>query len=258
MAKPPGNCIFCGEKGLTKQHVWPAWLKKYNLPEDQTHIQITGESTNLKPHDIKTAVKKHQGHSGSRKFHRVCRTCNNGWIRRAEEAVKPLVLDLMKGKPVPLDASAQRRLAIWLCLLTIMSELTDPPTEAVKPDQRRWLRDKLEPPPGWVVYLARYTGTNWRNYICRHYGMQLEPSADHHGETHVCDTQASTFVIGQLCGHTLSSTVIPQADLGYAGGALFQVWPIGPDSQWGDRPGIGDAGVEALSSAFFRAIPPAD
>ena len=187
MAKPPGHCIFCGQGGLTKQHIWPAWLKKYNLPEDQQHIQITGEATHIDPKDIKTSFKRRQGHSGSRKLHKVCGTCNNGWIRRAEEAAKPLVLNLMVGKPVNLDQSAQRCLSVWLCLLTIMNELTHPPTMAVPPEHRRWLMDKLEPPPGWVVYLVRYTGTNWRKYICRHYGMQLLPSPDDNIETHVCD-----------------------------------------------------------------------
>jgi hypothetical protein len=138
-----------------------------------------------------------------------------------------------------------------------MNELTHPPTMAVPPEHRRWLMDKVEPPPGWVVYLARYTGTNWRKYICRHYGMQLRPSPDGDVDTHVCDTQTSTFVIGQLCGHTLSSTVIPDADLGYKGESLIPIWPIGPVATWGDRPGIPDQGVISLSFAFFEAIPPA-
>lgn len=256
MAKPPGRCIFCGERGLTKQHIWPKWLKKYNLPEDTHHSQITGEATYLSPKNIKTTVTHRQGHSGSRALYQVCRTCNGGWIRRLEESVMSPVLELMRGQPIELDASVQQRLSRWICLLTIMSERTHPPTIAVPTEHRRWLRDKLEPPPGWKIFVARYVGTNWRQFICRHYGMQLLPSEDI--ESDVCDTQASTFVIGELCAHSFSSTVVAESDFGgYEGQAVIPIWPTGPAVIWGAAPPLGDNGVVTLSSAFFRAIDPA-
>ena len=41
-SKAQGKCIFCGGEGLTKEHVWPNWIKSV-LPRDSTehHTQYT-------------------------------------------------------------------------------------------------------------------------------------------------------------------------------------------------------------------------
>src|SRR5947208_778698 len=35
--KPPGKCIFCGGRGLTKEHMWADWLRPYIPREMQEH-----------------------------------------------------------------------------------------------------------------------------------------------------------------------------------------------------------------------------
>jgi len=44
-AAPSGRCIFCDQPGLTKEHLWPDWLKRF-LPRKATdHFHTTGSST---------------------------------------------------------------------------------------------------------------------------------------------------------------------------------------------------------------------
>lgn len=258
MAKSPGLCIFCDKPGrLTKQHVWPKWLKKYNLPEDTHHYQVTAEANYRNPTDIKSSAKRLQGHSGARRFRKVCRTCNGGWIRQIEESVTPFVLAMMDGNFVTLSRDEQRRLSVWLALVAIMSEFTDPRTMAIPPEHRHWLKQRIEPAAGWMVWIGRYSGSNWRQHVLRHYGMQLEPSPDENVQAPICDTQTTTLVIGQLCAHIFSSTNFTDFP-GYEGQTLIPIWPLNVGTiTWGTSVALTDSGVISLSGALARAIPPA-
>src|SRR6266566_295420 len=46
MPKPQGRCIFCGRTGLTKEHIWADWLKKF-IPKNMK--QYTSLSATIHP-----------------------------------------------------------------------------------------------------------------------------------------------------------------------------------------------------------------
>jgi len=71
-----------------------------------------------------------------------------------------------------------------------------------------------------------------------------------------CNTQTTTFVIGQFCAHVFSSTSIPDFE-GYTGANLCRIWPLtGWDVDCRALPTIRDRGVLSLSEALAREIPP--
>jgi hypothetical protein len=208
MAKPQGHCTFCGGTGLTKQHIWPAWLKPLNPSSGPAHAHVTGNFETFVPiaDAPPFAVKFRQGASGARKIRNVCRHCNNGWLSQVEEHAKPVILALMRGESVTLDGPAQARLAAWLALVTIMIEFTHPPTVAIPAEDRdRLMRDR-KPGSKWRIWIARYGGTNWHDHACRHMGMRLATSPDQAVYSRQCNTQTTTLVIGQLCAHIYSSS----------------------------------------------------
>jgi hypothetical protein len=145
-----------------------------------------------------------------------------------------------------------------MTLLTMMLEFTDLATKASTPEDYISLYQSGEPPSQWKVWVARYIGTSPENYVARHCGMQLTPIPDVRLESPKCDTQVTTFVIGQLCIHTFCSTVITGADgEEYQLIDFPQLWPAsGHDLDWAAARTIGDSGVDQLISLLRRAISP--
>jgi len=74
------------------------------------------------------------------------------------------------------------------------------------------------------------------------------------GEPAAPNTQVSTFVIGQLCAHTFSTTVLTEFE-GYES-PIARVWPISDDIQWPHIFSLSDRGVLSLSGAILRVLDP--
>jgi hypothetical protein len=87
-------CLFCGASGsgtLTNEHVNPRWLLHHlGLPDDDMLIQAVASSETgrlVESPRIQSSFNFVLG--------RVCGHCNNGWLRRLENAAKPLLISLM-------------------------------------------------------------------------------------------------------------------------------------------------------------------
>jgi hypothetical protein len=257
MSKPPRHCVFCGKTGLTKGHIWPDWFSKV-LPRVGTHNeQVVGAVHTFEPKmkrpEFRRVVKP--GHSGSRKPRNTCAECNSGWMSRIENNAKPCATPLFQGIEHIFDLKSQRAIAALLCLITIRAEFTELSTVSITDADRTWLREKLEPPPLWQIWIARYIGDQPESHWFRHYGMQIVSTPDEAAEPGGCNTQTSTMVLGQLCAHTFSSSVFPEFS-GYKA-TLFKIWPIsGYDINTAVLPRMGDDDVISLSEALARGMKP--
>ena len=228
MSQPRGKCIFCGEPGLSKGHVWPDWLKNI-LPTTATHHEVTtGYFATFEPEvpgPPKTIEEKH-GPARSRKPRNTCKKCNSGWMSGIENAAIRFAPPLIKGEDFQLTEEAQRTLAAFFCLITMRLQFLG----AMRPIpawDRLYLKEHLEPPPLWFVWIAEYIGEKPDDHWSRFCGLQVvspndSTPADKIG-TDYCNTQCTTLVIGKLCVHLFSSTVDPV--LGYEGIRLSQIWP---------------------------------
>lgn len=254
--RPQGRCVFCRGRELTKQHIWPKWLKKINQPEVTSHSQVKVSATYVAGAPAVRA-KTHQGHSGSRTARKVCKKCNNGWIERLEERIRHPVTSLMAGKPIVLESGTQRDVAAWITLVTMMVEFTDPPSLASPRTDYIRFYESGHPPDHWKVWLARHGGGSPGDHVVRHFGMQLSEFPDVRVEDHKCDTQVTTFVIGHLCAHSFCSSVISGVgDDDYALSDLPQIWPsTGEAMDWARVHQLTDRGVISLASALVRGIP---
>ena len=81
---------------------------------------------------------------------------------------------------------------------------------AITQAERDWFRDNLKPPDNWKIWIGRYQGNKgiWTHYVVPILGTK--DIVDFEDNTlSPPDTQATTFVIGQLCVHVLSSSGDP-------------------------------------------------
>src|ERR1035437_6614904 len=91
-SKPPGKCIFCGRRNLSKEHFWPEWasalLPRYPDNRHVEHLFTVTEKTKLvRPPE----VRSRQGHSWTKRLRAVCSECNNGWMSVLENVAKPIL-----------------------------------------------------------------------------------------------------------------------------------------------------------------------
>ncbi|GAA0451861.1 hypothetical protein [Streptomyces olivaceiscleroticus] len=102
-----GNeCVFCGEKAGSREHVFPKWLRK-EAPKD--FVDADGSRGIVSDGKLVTVPERF----ATAQVKCVCGTCNNGWMSRLESGVKPFLLDLMRGDPLTLGRQEQTLLATW-------------------------------------------------------------------------------------------------------------------------------------------------
>jgi hypothetical protein len=260
MSKPQKRCAFCGGTPATKGHIWPEWFSRYLPPKASHHIDSVGELVTFSSsaEGPTPLTKIRQGPAGSRKPRNTCLSCNGGWMSRLEQANMNQMGALVLGKPTLLRTIDQWLLSSLLCLITIRLEFTDPQMQAVPVQDRRALMKTGAPPHDtWRIWIANYAGDNPEDHWTRHLGMQLVSSPNEVSRPHKCNAQTTTIVIGKLCAHIASSSVVP-VPLGYTGIELANIWPdchIDLDS--GFLPTLTDAEVVHLHeswAASFRAV----
>src|SRR5262245_15281157 len=91
------RCIFCGGTLLTKEHVFPRWLRKhvqidvpYNL-----HIGTFGMHVDGKAIWGERKDRRRPGDVRSQKLRVVCTACNNRWMSGLQLACKPILLSFI-------------------------------------------------------------------------------------------------------------------------------------------------------------------
>src|ERR1700722_18221747 len=99
MSKPATICAFCCERGATKSHIWPDWLKNI-LPQAATHHErIIGNMETFQSRSLAPAFQREvrEGRVGGRKPRNTCKKCNGGWMREIEEATMSFMPSLLLG-----------------------------------------------------------------------------------------------------------------------------------------------------------------
>ena len=103
-------CRFCRatDRKITREHVWPDWLRDYLPPFDEdADIERWSPGTSRQGWSqpfLATTVRA------------FCDGCNSGWMADIEAAAKPIVGPMVIGQPTELDAGAQQIVASWVAL----------------------------------------------------------------------------------------------------------------------------------------------
>jgi hypothetical protein len=249
------NCIFCRrEAPLSKQHVWPDWLRGIfpSQPVDAIHSQ-------MRTHLVDGALefspsgKIRNGDMLTTKYRKVCRECNNGWISVVEEAAKPIAQKLILGKEFTIENDELLTFSIWISIVTVMAEYSHPPTIAISADDVHYIYLYRRPLPLCRIYIGQYLGSEYAPYRYRHVATAVVDGDTYKDGDPVpsrANTQVSIHVVGEMLAvvdsvseekfESLMSERRSRKD-------LVPIWP-GPEQAiaWPPRNAFGDAAVDSL------------
>ena len=231
------RCIFCDlPKKMSSEHIWGKWLKDYvRADRNKHHIHLTRiPSPNLA--NI-SELRIRAGDPIRANVRVVCEGCNNTWLSQIQESTKPILIPLIQGKKSVLGLSAQAQLAKWCTMATMTGEFLDrdPLGQGVSLAERQILCKHSDIPPNWRIWIARYRRYKWKGEWI-HLSLPIldaENSADlKPGDPAPPNTQTTTFVIGELYIHVMSSTGHPDLTAKWAwppfsriSRLLIQIWP---------------------------------
>jgi hypothetical protein len=258
MPKPQRFCIFCGGPGLTGEHIWADWLRNY-IPRQME--SYTKSSTSFHPTYTKRKVKKEPGDPHSRKVKIVCTTCNSGWMSKIQEQVKPILIPLINGEPTTLDRTAQSAVSAWVCMAMMAANLVEPDKSVILATEHQWPYSKRTVPLNWAIWIGDFHRQNWKGHMV-HNVMALSnaehvPKVDEMGVARQ-NTQSSTFVVGRLYIHVVSSLIasVPRNIRLNSPGAtkLRRIWyPALSPIQWPPT-ALDDTEADAIANEFFDRV----
>lgn len=85
----------------------------------------------------------------------VCKTCNEGWLNHNVEMPAEGILALaMQGRPMRAMEADTRSLALWASKTSAVRALMDPLPRAIPPAHYAHIKDRLEPAPNTLIWLA--------------------------------------------------------------------------------------------------------
>lgn len=126
------TCPFCGAReGLTKEHVWPRWLRVAPGAQWLLETSPKGRRTeHIEPRIVVGDDDRYRAEAESVGHVQnllpevtvpICKSCNNGWLNDLERAVQPLLTPFLEGRGEIVAGAAQSdALAVW-ALKTFMT-----------------------------------------------------------------------------------------------------------------------------------------
>jgi hypothetical protein len=195
----------------------------------------------------------------------VCEDCNNQWLSDIQKRAKPFLIPLIRGERTALGSEAQQRTAAWCAMATMTAEFIDrdPNTIAVPQGQRDWLMNNGTAPPGWRIWLADYHRRNWPVQWV-HLTLPILESKDipkgKSTDYVLPNTQTTTFVVGRLYVHIMSSTDPANIDrwaTTFAHNVPLLI-PLVPSKEsftvWPPARSLTDTEADAIASAFHLYV----
>ncbi len=253
MARPQRFCIFCGGSRLSREHIWPDWLRNY-VPRDMTsHTQGHAVIGKL---GTTTKAKTLSGDPRSRRLRVVCESCNNGWMSQLQERIKPILVPLLKGESVRLRRSAQIALATWSTMFAMVAEYVFPDSVVSPPRELRLFKDNQHPLDNWQFWIGRYVRGRWVPHAVRNLLAFIPAKQFTQREREGLipfNTQELTFTVGQLYIRAFSSSlprikkpwVIPKE----CGDAMVRIWPLDADKvRWPPSRTLDDREAEIVAN----------
>jgi hypothetical protein len=268
-----GQCIFCGAVGkLTKEHVWADWLKEF-IPKDalshtaHRHIlQKDGTKANPQLRVVGGDVK-------SKRVKCVCASlthqkttkqegCNDGWMGRLQEAAKPIVIPLVKGRSTSLTPRQQGTFAAWVAMSVMCGEYHRDETVTIPQSHRTRLYKTHRPPKKhWKIWIGDYERKLWVPERAR---FVLSITGEETTESRYlvpppANTQTTAFTVGRLYVLCISSIWKEPVD-GFVFSAsdlklLRQVWPVCTAVvTWPPSRHLSDADADRFASEFRRRV----
>lgn len=257
-AKGQNVCIFCKSPGLTCEHIFPDWLEEY-IPRE---IENTESLTTVFHADhIETKRQSRPGDPHSRRLRVVCGGCNSGWMSILQKSTKPILVPLILGEASEINAEAQKKLATWATMATMVADYLDRDRSAIPEEQRTTFKENQAPLREWKIWVGHHEREEWRGHLVRSiFPIATEkhvPEVMANG-LHQPNTQTTAFTVGKLYFLIVSSEIPELAERFRLGGAaankVAQIWPNVTDTIAWPPATLTDAEASGLADAFFNSV----
>lgn len=241
------NCGFCGEPGMTKEHLWSDWMRKVILESraagGQKHfkaeIERGGEAKGYKNPTLEQRIGM------------PCDKCNNGWMSALENEIKDFMTPMVfRGEKVLLSRERQVALSRWAIKTAMVYEFTSAPEEGkyFSDAERLAFKERFEIPANVWVWTGRYDGVRPMHAILRRAPKGPEAPIMH------SLTFSANFLVLQVFAYRASA-----GDLGQVAGAtkterLLQLWPVSDWQSWPPNTTIDDDVLEVLDDRFVNVL----
>jgi hypothetical protein len=246
-------CAFCSMQEVSREHVFARWLR-HALPEQlpergQNRMRVfwPGSSHHKM---LELPMRTISEPFTETRVRWVCRSCNNGWMARLEEEVKPLLTALIRGQEADLGAKDLRLIAAWATKTTMMHEFTDAGSQAYGAVEHRWLKERLEPPAGTMVWAgALRTLGDWA-LRAEHAGLLYRESDTTHMDD-PCNTGQTTLGLGHMLvtvGYSRVDAMQRSLNFDWTRGRLIKLWPSPEATTWPPQQTIDDALAWAIGT----------
>jgi hypothetical protein len=152
------GCLFCdGSSGSSQEHIFGDWIGKVLGKVSPQNFSFTalhraGEASQY------SSSRVRQGDALSQKLNGVCKTCNNGWMSKIEEATKPVATPLLLREERKLTPADQDILARWIMLKALVIERMHGGPVAIERNLRSAFMSSQLPVPHTRIYIGTYCG----------------------------------------------------------------------------------------------------
>ncbi len=154
MAQTRSTCKFCGGEGLSDEHIFAKWIGRLlakDVPPGARYVfrhRSAHPEAGVAEHDKTASLPAYRTRS-------FCTRCNNGWMSRLEERVRPILEPLILGEPRTLSRSDQETLAFWATKTLLGFQSIDhPTTKWARPEDYAALHEAQAPLPYSQVWLG--------------------------------------------------------------------------------------------------------
>lgn len=250
MPNKTDTCGFCGGPGVTKEHVWPDWLRKRILDSRDS----AGQKTFTMEVENAARTKRFASTTLESTVRMPCAKCNNGWMSALEGDVKPFMASMVfPGEKTILTHERQSPLARWAVKTAMVFEWVAKPEPYFTPDERLKFRTLQQIPSNVRVWLGHYDAMQPAHAIQHRIGLVRD-----NGRV----SQAYSLT---LTADFLAMQVFAYRNPGPPGeripvrpgpwnDALFRISPVGDDSMmWPPKLTMDNKGLEMLDSRFVRS-----
>jgi hypothetical protein len=255
MAATRRVCIFCDDPVTSKEHIWSRWMHPLLDGNKSGYNRQTITRWRDGKEEIAGPVGK-PGNVSDIQVRAVCKTCNNGWMNRQEQLVRPFFEPMIKGEKIVLEPEQLGALAVWCAIKFIVMEHSAIETALTPRDERLKLREEGKIPEYFRIYIGNHNSKSFSASVRHSHTMALSavgPKPELNGTDR--NIQTITLLMGRLFIHLNAARVdgfeIEQAYW------ISRVWDecrIWPDANcslaWPHRPLVSDNGLGLIGNTL--------
>jgi hypothetical protein len=168
VSNPPNLCIYCGRPGVTKEHFWGAWSRKYafvkNFRNEHTVNRFADGDIDKIAQSRKGALNR-PGSNRSQSMKIACRECNGGWMKANLDAAMPILKRLHDGYWGNVTDAEAVKLSRWFIQFTMSYEFADRETVAVPQEVRTQFAIEGSISGYWVIAIGVATPVTGREPV---------------------------------------------------------------------------------------------